>query len=489
MNLKYIYWIALGAIFFTACRTDLLDPVPQTSFSDLSVFDTPDRVESQANGLYASVKIGAYLGGRYFVYNDIRAENFLNRTTNGVTGLETWNHNVNASTNEVNNLWNAAYLAINRCNVFLAGIDANESRLLTAGLSQAQINAYRGEARFLRGMTYYHLLQLYARPFSENGGSSDGLPLRLTAETAAGANDLARSSVAQVYTQILSDLDFAETNLPQTRSNPFNNTVRAHRNTAIAFKTRVYLTMNRYQDVITEANKIVSATAPFTAGTGVTHSLQDNVSAVFAPPYTTTESILSMPFTENNLPGTQNGLGSYYNPGPRGIGDYSLNDATGILANSGWAEDDVRRQLWVFPAGGFVYLNKFPVGPQHLDYAPVIRYAEVLLNLAEARAKTSGVDDQAVALLNAVRGRSYPAGVYSAGDFANGQALVDAILLERNIEFIGEGHRSVDLLRNQLVIPGKGTVSAVQPSAAQYIWPIPIGELTVNKACTQNPGF
>jgi len=361
--------------------------------------------------------------------------------------------------------------------------------LLTAGLTQDQINAYRGEARFIRGLSYYSLLQLYARPFSENSGTSDGLPLRLNAETAAGANELARSSVSAIYDQILSDLNFAESNLPDTRGSAFLNTVRVHRNTAIAFKTRVYLTMNRYQDVITEANKIVSASAPFTASSGVANSLQENVSAVFAPPYTTSESIFSMPFTENNLPGTQNGLGSYYNPGPRGIGDYSLNNVTGIMANSAWAEEDARREQWIVQSGEFFYLNKFPIGPQHLDYAPVIRYAEVLLNLAEARAKTSGVDGQAIELLNAVRGRSNPAGVYTAGDFGGGADLVDAILTERNIEFLGEGHRAIDLLRNQLTIPAKGTVSAVQPNQAQYIWPIPIGELTVNSAASQNPGY
>ncbi|MFM8489600.1 MAG: RagB/SusD family nutrient uptake outer membrane protein, partial [Bacteroidota bacterium] len=112
-----------------------------------------------------------------------------------------------------------------------------------------------------------------------------------------------------------------------------------------ALKTRVYLGMQRYGDVITEANKIVPAAAPYKAAFGVAHELQAAVKNVFTTPYTTTESIFSMPFTTNDLPGTQNGLGSYYNPGPRGIGDFSLNPA-GIIGDSvTFAGNDARRQF------------------------------------------------------------------------------------------------------------------------------------------------
>src|SRR5690606_36213454 len=155
-------------------------------------------------------------------------------------------------------------------------------------------------------------------------------------------NDLARSSVAEVYNQVIADLDLAETNLSADRGSAFENTTYAHKNTAIAFKTRVYLSMGDFANVIAEANKIVSQSAPFTAGSGVLHALQSNISNVFSPPYTTTESIFSMPFTEANLPGTQNGLGSYYNPGPRGIGDYSHNMESGVFTTDVFTEGDAR---------------------------------------------------------------------------------------------------------------------------------------------------
>lgn len=489
MKIRQFYLIVIGAaVLISSCRTELLEPSPLTSFSDRTVFDNPARVEQQAKGLYASAKNGALFGGRYFVYHDIRSNDFLNETTNNVTGFSVWNHTVQPSNvNDVTNLWNAAYLTINRINLFIDGLGANAERLRGQGMTDAQINAYIAEARFLRAVIYFSLCQLYARPYADNNGSNLGVPLRLTPNTSDGDNDLVRSSVAEVYDQVLADLNFAEQNLPAARANAFGNTTRAHRNTAIAFKSRVYLHMGRFSDVIAEASKIVPASAPYVASSGVPNGLNENVKSVFEPPYTTAESIFSMPFTENDLPGTQNGLGSYYNPGPRGIGDYSLNP-DGILADSRWAADDARREM-VFMNNNKPYWNKFPRGPQHLDYAPMIRYAEVMLNLAEARAVVNGLDQTALDLLNAVRGRSNPSGVYQMSDFSSGDELREAILFERHVELLGEGFTASDLSRLLRPFKAKVNVAAVPPTSTGYIWPLPIGELVTNQLAVQNPGY
>jgi starch-binding outer membrane protein, SusD/RagB family len=80
----------VGALF--SCQTELLDPTPETSYPTDAVFNTPQRVEQQVNGLYDAVKDGNFLGSRFLIYSDIRGEEFMNRLTNGVTGLQTWNH-------------------------------------------------------------------------------------------------------------------------------------------------------------------------------------------------------------------------------------------------------------------------------------------------------------------------------------------------------------------------------------------------------------
>jgi starch-binding outer membrane protein, SusD/RagB family len=317
------------------------------------------------------------------------------------------------------------------------------------------------------------------------------LPLRLTGIKGSGSSDMARSTVAQVYAQVLSDLSFAETSLPLTNASAELNTTRAHRNTAIALKTRVYLSMQNYAGVILEANKIVAqSVAPFSATSGVLHALQPNITTIFLSSYNTTESIFSLPMTSTapDFPNTQNQLGFYFvrNGANLGTAEYSLN-TSGIIANAGWGATDVRKTNLIFTStvSPFKkYVSKYQNGSPYLDYPPVIRYAEVLLNLAEALARTNAaVDAKGLALVNAVRQRSDPSVTITA---ANQAALISAIMLERRFEFLGEGLRNNDLMRLLQTIPAKGSVPAKGPSETGYIWPISSDELSLNKLMTDN---
>jgi starch-binding outer membrane protein, SusD/RagB family len=487
-SLKYLIPVLLFFVILTSCNKDLLEPVPKTSISDLTAFETPDRILGQVNGMYAALKNGTYLGGRYIVYNEIRGNNFINLTANGVTGLLTWNFTLSGDSNEVNNLWNQAYATINRINIFIEGLDASRDNPATSGIiTDAQYQQYKGEALTLRALVYSHLLQLYAQPYNKDNGQSPGLPLRLKGNSTPADNDLARSTVAEVYTQIIADLNAAEAGLMLAHATPLLNVTRVHRNTAIALKTRMYLQMSNFSAVKTEAAKIVGAN--FSALTGVPHALVPEIQNVFAPPYTTVESILSMPFTATNLPGTQNGLSHYFSPLPRGNEDYKLNP-DGIAGNiEGWPLTDSRRELLASVTRSNndvdLFLNKYPLSP-HTDYVPVIRYAEVLLNYAEAVAETDGVVTLAVDLLNTVRGRSDATVTYSISDFANKNALVNAIMLERNVEFLGEGLSNMDIIRKVAPFPAKGQVGEIPPSSDRYLWPIPISELINNNLMVDN---
>jgi hypothetical protein len=480
---RTIFMITLAAGIFS-CHEDLLDPAPKTSFFDLVVFDTPSRVELQINGVYTFVKNGSFLGGRFLVYGDIRADDFLNRTANGVTGYGVWNHSLTeASANDVINLWDVGYNAINQANVFLDGMEANAAKFIAPVFPEnfASVRApqYIAEARLLRALSYYSLLQFYARPYTDGNGSKPGLPLRLKGEKTVMNNDLARSTVGEVYAQILADLNFAEQNLPLTRGTAPLNITRAHRNTAIALKTRVYLSMGDYANVITEANKIVTQNgAAFSATSGVAHTLAATIASVFAAPQETVESILSFPFTAQNAPGVQNQLKFYFG------GEYSLNPA-GIVANTtDWPTGDARRTFVTTVDADRFISAKYPTGTPFTDKAPVIRYSEVLLNLAEAIARTTpGVDAKALALLNAVRMRSQASFTWAPADNA---ALINAILMERRIEFLGEGLRNNDLMRLNATIPGKASIGPVAPTASNYIWPIPNTELSANGLMTRN---
>lgn len=481
-----------------SCKTELLEPIPRTAIIDEFAFDTPARITLQSANLYTSIKNGAFLGGRAQVYGDVRANDFLNRTTNGVTAYLVWQHTVTeASQNDVVNLWTFGYQAINQVNVFLDGMEANKGKFIQpifpADYATTTAQVYIAEARFLRAVAYHYLLQFYARSYATHGTlPNSGLPLRLHGETNLENNDLKRSTIEEVYTQIIDDLNFAEANLPDTYADALTRVTRAHKNTAISFKTRVYLTKGDYANVIAEANKLVPLAAPFTASTRVAHSLQANIATVFATPQETSESIFSMPFTAQNPPGVQNPIGFYYRASGQGApqaggGEFSLNGAAGsIVADEvAWPTADARRTAFVYTFGTSRYLGKYPSGTPYLDKAPIMRWSEVLLNLSEALARTTGgVNPRSLALLNAVRTRS--AGAGGAWVPADNATLISNIMTERRIEFLGEGLRNQDIMRLGDTFPGKGAVPAVGPSNSVWVWPIPTSEIAANGLCEKN---
>jgi hypothetical protein len=472
LNKKTIFSTLMAAvIMFSSCRKESLDPVPQTVISDASAFASPDRVLQQVFGVYSAMKSGQFLGGRSNIYHDIRSEEWVNVDPNAVTGFGVWNFSLVSTDNQVENQWTAGYTAINRANILLAGLDANPTVVNTT-----LANRFRGEVRFCRALAYFHLVNFYGRrPFNADNGASPGVPLRLTGNSSNAGAALARSSVAEVYRSIINDLHFAEANLPLTyMGTSDSNTVRAHRNAAIALKSRIFMHVGRWDSVIIEANKLVPTSAPFVTASGVAHRLNAAFLTTFRT-YNTTESIFSFPMTVNNNPGTQNGISTYYNA-PL----YALNPS-GIMADAGWRTADARRAL-IGTAAPFRY-TKF--NSDNDNYVPVIRYAEVMLNLAEAlaRTNTAGVDARALALLNAVRQRSDAGATLAPTTNAE---LLAAILNERRIEFISEGIRGLDILRQNIAFPAKGTIAAVPPTSLAYVWPIPFNELAFNSLMTPN---
>ena len=469
--------IALTAMVSTGCKKENLSPVPQTSLSDATAFSSPQRISQQVFGVYSAIKSGQFLGGRAMIYQDVRGEDWINVTTNGVTAFGVWNFSITEGDNQVENYWAAGYAAINRANVVLEGIDANPS-VIPATLA----NQYKAEVRFARALSYFYLQSLYARrPFNADNGASLSVPLRLSANKSSAGASLARSTQAQVFNQILEDLNYAETNLPATYGAAAgdSNVVRAHKNAAIAMKMRVYMHMNRWADVITEGNKIVSTSAPFQSPSNITHRLATSALAPFRSPYTSTENVFSMPMSNTNSPGTQNGLGGYW------TNEFGLN-ASGILGSTSFPATVTRRTNFLTPAVGTTPARWTKFNDDLNNYVPVIRYAEVLLNLAEALARQATgttVDTRALALLNSVRNRADASVSWNP---ATKNDLINAILTERRIELLGERFRSLDIMRQVIDFPGKASVSSVPSSSLSYVWPIPASELQLNPLMVRN---
>ncbi|GAA4456977.1 RagB/SusD family nutrient uptake outer membrane protein [Nibrella saemangeumensis] len=519
-----------GLLAVTSCQVNDLEP--QNSLSETTAFQTPERIELAVAGVYDGAQSGFYLAGAVRGYpfgaahlqqGDMRGEDMI--STQAFYAV-TYQNTYDATSPNNGFFWQTTYAMINRANVVLQGLSTVQP---TAQLTQAQINSYIGELRFLRALGHHYLVVHFARPFADNPTTNLGIPYRTTPVTGGSSVDQAvqqpRNTVAEVYTQILADLDFAEQNLPVTRA---ARITRATRGAAIALKTRVRLHQNNWEAVITEANKLVPQAAPFTSPIGGYQLTASPYGPFGAGNKSNTESIFSIENNDVDNAGVNGAPGTMYTAAS--LNGRAIIAISPLLWNQPFfpANDIRKSDLMVSkdpvtsPGRGAYFSKKYSDPTTRTDNAPIIRYAEVLLNLAEALARTStGVNDRAVALLSAVRNRAVPdaANRYTAGSFASNTDLVKAILNERRIEFVAEGMRWLDIhrlapdpvYRQAPGIPVKvsngisnfgplytndptttfTTQAGIPYSDYRFIWPIPIEEIVNNPtlATQQNPGY
>ncbi|MDQ3142519.1 MAG: RagB/SusD family nutrient uptake outer membrane protein [Bacteroidota bacterium] len=482
LHIRFIIIISALLTGFSACEGDFLDTVPKTSIDEAEAYSTPGKILAQVNNLYARLQNRDLYGGRFIIFNEQRGDEFGQNDGNAATGSAVWNQNV-ASTNEyINDVWSAAYSAINSCNILISQLQK------TKIISDSLAGLYIAEARFVRALSYLSLVQTYARPYNL-GKNALGLPLRLIPITSAGYNDLARSSIAEIYHQIILDLDASETDLPIGYSTSLLNTSRAHKSTAIALKTRVYLHQANYLKVIEEASKIVPSTSPYQySEINIAHYLDPNIANVFSGSYTGPEAVFSIPFANSNTetPTSQYSLAFSYLVQP-----IIFLATAGIVSNPVFnSSEDARSKLITINAAKQKVLKKFAITTAPFrDYVPVVRYAEVLLNYAEAAANLNDLNTS-VNLLKAVRNRSNSNHVFPNDEVDTPESLINTIINERRIELLGEGFRLQDLQRRLQTLPAKtgsiGKAPEVSVTAKNYIWPIPSGELSTNKLCLPN---
>lgn len=515
-------------MFFSACEKNI-DLQPFNNISETSAFSTPDLVALTVTGMYQAAQIGYYanpvdpayrgypFGAAFVEQGDNRGEDVINVGT-FFQATYTAAYNTSSTMNNVN-YWKDSYRLLNRCNIVIEGA---RSAAAAKVITDAQAASYEGEARMLRAMTYHELLVHFARPYKDTPAASHlGVPYFEKSFTtqAAIAEGLAtgRSTVAEVYAKIIADLDYAEANLPLKAALSGNAKItRATKGAAVAEKARVYLHMWNMDKVIAEGTKLTSGAL---AGN---YSLTADPSGPFVAPYSNTESVFGMENSATNNPGVNASLAAMY--GATSITGRALVCMSPIIwRNASWLVDDKRRAdgtMTLKSAAGIVYTNKYKDAVNKTDPSPMLRYAEVLLNMAEAYARKADVTN-GLLYLNMVRNRALatPATqAYTATSFKDNVELLGAILIERRIEFAMEGRRWPDIHRLQqcpyfpvsgipakmanatpagsafaLGTPYTGTLGtpAIPYSDFRFLWPIPQDEINTNKtlAAQQNPGW
>jgi hypothetical protein len=209
--------IASTLVLFLVCigysckDSELLDLSTKQALSETTAFTTLERIELSMVGVYDAANTGFYIGGlssgasrgyplgaAHVEMGDMRGEDAL--STQGFYGF-TYEATYDGTTPNNDFMWQTLWALINRANVVLDGLN---KATITATITQARVDEYKGECLFLRAVAYHELMKHFTRPYSDNPtGALSGLPIRKAAvvggSTVNAAIATGRSTVAETY--------------------------------------------------------------------------------------------------------------------------------------------------------------------------------------------------------------------------------------------------------------------------------------------------
>lgn len=440
----------------------------------------------------------------------------------------------------ITGLWQQCYIGIERANLLIANINR-------PAMDETRRQVILGQALFLRA--FYHFLLV------SNYGD---VPLKLTPSTDVNSVRVPRTPAKEVYEKIIADMKEAETKV--NTASVIGNSSRISKTTIQGILARVCLYMagnplqdaSKYADALYWANQVVASNEHALRATYNAAITNSAYSQIFINQsqdiYDVKECMWEADFNTNN------NNTAYWEMGKLGTMNLGCNNLDTGFAGSNiktsiklynlYGSGDYRRD-WVIAPFYFVSTTTTasrtyytasniigrdagkwrryyePLSPAKQQYVngtnfPILRYADVLLMLAEAENEVNGPTDIAYDAINQVRRRAYglpldapslvadlPAG------FAKEQ-LKQAIMDERARELCFEGLRKADLIRwgvftsvmnamaTEINASNASTTNksrwtlgyTTAASSPRYLLlPIPSLEININKAMTQNPGW
>ncbi|MCO6479763.1 MAG: RagB/SusD family nutrient uptake outer membrane protein, partial [Phaeodactylibacter sp.] len=486
--MKYIPFL-FTALLVASCNF-LSDVEPSDQLSAEEVFQTAHDLEAALTGAYDGVQHGSLLGRNTILFADLMTDNVDYRSGDflNVAALQ-----MDPTDFYAENLWAQGYKTINHLNAILDALPRVAAQ--DASLTEEGAERIEGETLFLRGVIYFELARLFCQPIGSGKHQELGLPLMLEPVLSAAQLQFpARSSIAETYARATADIEKARALLPETAERG-----RANRYAALAYLARIAFQQEDYATAAALAGEIIGSSR---------YSLTPTPERFFVDEGSSEEIWAILATASDEIEGG-GGLSSIYHPsGPNEayISDdlkkngYEAVIPPGQLAavqNAGYAVVDLRYAPPLISADT-TRTNKYENGwIENEDDAPIARLAEFLLMRAEALARTEGVNEESIALLNQVRerslraldslGRVVPDGaallLYRPEDFADEDALTEAVILERRVELAFEGYYFHDLMRR------KAAVRELPYDDERLRLPIPQREVDANPNLVQNGGY
>ncbi len=401
---------------------------------------------------------------------------------------------------------------ITNCNEFLR--QTTDEKLSSRGVSdelKAEIKTYRAEARFLRALSYWHIVDLF-------GGAS-----LVTEESPTTYFVPAYASRQELFSFVEAELTDLQTDLKSPNTNEQYRVDKAAAwmlQGKLLMNAEVYVGTNRYADALVSISKVINETS---------YSINSNYRNLFIADNDTNgaqnEFIFSVAFDGINTK-TYGGT-TYLTHAPVGgnmvASDFGINGGwAGLRTTSAFvnkfagATGDSRAQfhspgqtLEIATVGSFtegyairkwrnVDVNGNPGSDATGDFVdtdfPMFRLADAYLMYAECAARGAGGSmSTAVGYVNSLRERAYG---NATANIDSGDLTLDFILDERGRELHWEGHRRTDLIRfgkftgGSYLWPWKGNVPNGAPTSSfRKLFPIPSNSISSNPNLQQNPGY
>lgn len=493
---------AILAASLSSCVNDWLDVAPSDGTDAGAALTSSSDLAAVRTGMYKALKGNSslvdYYGQQFFVYGDVHAGDDYQYNNLGGSNRASFYYDMNYQTaseftSSSNVAWKSPYIVIGRANRIIAA--AEGGALSDAAEAKATIDQYAAEAKVLRALAHFDLVRIYGKPYTEDQGASLGVPL--VTEVLESNAKPARSTVAEVYTQVVKDLTEAiSSNALATETEPGYVSVWG----AKAILSRVYLNMGDYANALSVAEDIIK-------NSGAALWTRDQYFKAWDA---------STP-NESEFLFRLNVTGSTDNNDLNGIGNLQQRDGyKEMVATKKFVDmltsdpKDVRNGMFL-PATAAkevatygtnkVFLNKLRGqggNSRNVTIVPIIRLSEVYLTAAECAFRNNDKTKAVEYLNDLVKNRTTTEASLATVD----NITLERILIERRKELIGEGQRYFDALRNNETITrytseaDKGWHKTLSKDAQSFnrdyfkaIAAIPQAEINANPNIKQNTGY
>jgi hypothetical protein len=472
MKFKYaILTTIIGSgLLLTSCsKSDFLEirPSGNTILTDDAI-KTTDDLKKLMISAYSQINSNGFMNGNPLVSGDVMADDAV--TTSSIFD---WSQIVGHSMDLFNprgrDTWNNTYLAINRANVASSSTLADG---ILATASPAVASELKADAAYIRGLGFFHLVRFFGLPYSDatKNVAGKGIVIRLRGTTTISESfdKIQRSTVEEVYNQVITDLKFAAANLPATRV-AWNNGF-ATRDAAKALLAKVYFFKGDMANAAAEAKPLMQSG---------TYDLDADVINKYARATTTGGTTKEVIFAIPSVSNTNNLWGGL-------TGAYRTNNTNGSIPQFSPSASliaaytpatDTRYNKFFLTKNGVIYTKKFDYNAMD---AIVTGFDELLLIYAEAVASAGTPTDlaEAVLWLNKIEKRAYGAPVTT---IAAGQTgITNAVRKERRLELSFRGERLHELKRLKMDVRGDAWDSR------KVLFQIPDDEQSGNPGITLN---